>query len=166
MKAFFAALSLAGAIQGGPASAQTAAGHAPAPSPLLGSWAVDVSRLPVPPGARPKSVTITFSDAGDGKWTTRVDIFGGDGSERHIVSTYSLDGTPAPVEGDQGEADIGAVKTPAPDVMVVTLGKAGNPASTRVYTVAPDGKTMIETTAATGADGRPAMRTNYFTRIE
>ncbi|HEX3676674.1 MAG TPA: hypothetical protein VHU79_04690, partial [Sphingomicrobium sp.] len=57
-------------------------------SPLLGTWAVEVSRLPVPPQARPKSVTIEFGESAAGKWTTQVDILGGDGSKRHIASTY------------------------------------------------------------------------------
>jgi hypothetical protein len=161
MKVFFAIFLFAGAIQSTPAFAQSS----PA-SPLLGSWGVDVSRLPMPPGARPKSVTITFSEAGDGKWSTRVDILGGDGSERHITSTYAPDGIAVPVQGDTAEADIGAVKIPASNVMVVALGKGAMPASTRVYTVAADGKSMIETAAYTGDEGKPVMRTNYFTRIK
>jgi hypothetical protein len=159
MKALRAIL-LGSSLLAAPALAQPAAS-----SPLLGSWAVDVSRLPMPPEARPKSVTITFSDAGGGKWTTNVDILGGDGSERHMSSTYALDGTPSGIQGDTSEADVGAVKVPAPNVMVMQLGKGGIPASTRVYAVAPDGKTMIETAAYIGQDGKPLMRTNYFTRV-
>ena len=43
--------------------------------------------------------------------------------------------------------------------------KGGIPASTRIYTVAPDGKTMIETAGYIGEGGKPVMRTNYFKRI-
>ena len=135
-------------------------------SPLLGSWAVDVTRLPMPPEARPKRVTFTFSDAGAGKWMTKVDIFGGDGSERHMVATNPVDGTPTAITGDQMEADSVAAKLPAPNVMVMQLARAGVPASTRVYTVAPDGQTMIETAAYVGSDGKPLLRTNYFNRIK
>ena len=138
---------------------------ASAASPLLGSWSVDVTKLPVPPEARPKSVTMTFSDAGAGKWRTNVDIRGGDGSVRQMTSTYALDGSAAPIEGDQMEADTSAVKLPAPNVMVLALGKGGIPASTRIYTVAPDGKTMTETAVYFGADGKPVMRTNSFNRL-
>jgi hypothetical protein len=157
MKAFLAMLLLMGAMPGH--------ARAWAASPLLGSWAVDVSRLPVPPQARPKSVRITFSDAGGGKWATRVDVLGGDGSERHMRSIYAPDGSATRIEGDTAEADIGAVEIPAPNVLVLALGKGGMPASTRVYTVAPNGKTMIETATSTGDDGKPVMRTNYFTRV-
>ena len=159
MRSFFGILLFAAAIQAAPAMAQTSA------SPLLGTWAVDVRRLPMPPEARPKSVTFTFRDAGAGKWTTNVDIIGGDGSERHMASTYVPDGTASPIEGDKLEADTGAVKIPVPNVMVLELAKGGAPASTRVYTVAADGNTMIETAAYVGGDGKPLMRTNYFTRV-
>jgi hypothetical protein len=120
----------------------------------------------MPPDARPKRVTFTFSDAGAGKWMTKVDIFGGDGSERHMVATNPVDGTPTAITGDQMEADSVAAKLPAPNVMVMQLARAGVPASTRVYTVAPDGQTMIETAAYVGSDGKPLLRTNYFNRIK
>jgi hypothetical protein len=160
MRALFPILIAVALNQSEPALA-----HSAGASPLLGSWAVDVSRLPIPPEARPKSVTMTFSQAGGGKWSTHVDIFGGDGSQRHMTSTYALDGTASPITGDKAEADTSAVKTPAPNVMVLALGRAGIPASTRIYTVAPDGKTMIETAVYFGDDGKPVMRTNYFNRV-
>ena len=158
MKAFFAILLAAGLSHAAPALAQQAP-----PSPLLGSWAVDLERLPMPPEARPKSVTITYGALADGRWQTRVDIIGKD-YENHTAGTYTPDGTPYVVEGSP-EADIAAVKLPAPNVLVMVLGKGGVPASTRIYTVAPDGKTMIETAGYIGADGKPVRRTNYFTRV-
>jgi hypothetical protein len=110
-------------------------------------------------------VTIEFGESPAGKWTTQVDILGGDGSKRHIASTYVPDGTPASIEGDTVEADTAAVKLPAANVMVLALGKGGIPASTRIYTVSPNGAEMTETAVYFGADGKPIMRTNYFTRI-
>lgn len=122
-----------------------------------------MSRLPIPPEARPKSVTITFSDAGKGRWTTQVDIVDAGGAESRAEGTALLDGTPTPVKGSI-EADITAVTMPAPNVMVMQLGKGGIPASTRIYTAAADGKTMVETAAYFENDGRPVLRTNYFKR--
>jgi hypothetical protein len=160
MRTALALLLIASSTSLGAAPADT-----PRSSPLLGTWAVDVSRLPVPPQARPKSVTIEFGESPAGKWTTQVDILGGDGSKRHIASTYVPDGTPASIEGDTVEADTAAVKLPAANVMVLALGKGGIPASTRIYTVSPNGAEMTETAVYFGADGKPIMRTNYFTRI-
>jgi len=153
------ALLLAGLCSAAPAQAQETAA-----SPLLGSWAVDVSRLPVPPEARPKGVTMTFSDAGEGKWTTQVDIVAADGSTSHGTSTYPLDGTAAPVV-DSAEADTSAVTLPVPDVLIMVLGRGGQGGSTRVFTVAADGRAMTETATYYRQDGTPVMRTNHFTRV-
>lgn len=159
MKSRLAILLLAGVLQGAPALARSSAA-----SPLLGSWTVDVSRLPIPPAARPRSVTISFSDGGGGKWTTRVDIVDASGAASHATSSAALDGTAAPVRGSI-EADTVALMLPAPNVLVMDLVKQGIPASTRVYTVAADGRTLTETVAYAGGNGMPMMRTNYFTRL-
>ena len=159
MKAIVSMLLAAVLIHDAPAFARS-----PSASPLIGSWTVDVSRLPIPPAARPKRVTITFGDAGGGKWTTQVDIVDGGGAKSHAVGIAPLDGTPVSVTGSS-EADISAVRMPAPNVLVMQLGKGGIPGSTRIYTVAADGKTMIETAAYFGRDGKPIFRTNYFTRV-
>ncbi|HSX57107.1 MAG TPA: hypothetical protein VLG14_17510 [Sphingomonas sp.] len=160
MKALVATLLLSGVLLATPASTRTA----PLASPLLGSWAVDLSRLPMPPEARPKSVTIRYSDAGGGKWRTNVDVIRPDGSEDHAAGTHALDGTSAPVTGNF-EADTAAARLPEPNVLIMALAKGGIPASTRVYTVAPDGKTMTEV-AVYFRDGQPVMRTNHFTRVK
>ena len=152
-------LLVGAALPAAPTLAQAAARP-----PILGAWAVDVTRLPVPPEARPKSVTMTFSDAGAGKYRTNVDIVLADGSESHGSSTYPLDGTAAPVIGSP-EADVSAVIAPEPDVLVMVLGKGGMGGSTRVFTVAGDGGTMTETATYYRQDGTPVIRTNHFTRV-
>jgi hypothetical protein len=159
MKALFSMLLAAVLIHIVPAFACS-----PGVSPLIGSWAVDVSRLPMAPEARPKSVTIKFNDAGCGKWTTQVEIIDAGGTKNHAEATAPLDGTPVSVKGSM-ETDISAVKMPTPNVLVMQLGKGGIPASTRIYAVAADGKTMIETAAYFEKDGRPVLRTSYFTRL-
>ncbi|SFR95080.1 hypothetical protein SAMN05216570_1119 [Dyella sp. OK004] len=159
MKALFAALLIAGVMHNAPALARTSSA-----SPLIGRWTVDVSRLPMPPEARPKSATIAFADAGEGKWTTHVDIVDAGGGESHAVGTTALDGTAAPVQGSP-EADTVALKSPAPNVLVMALAREGVPASTRVYAVAADGKSLVETAVYFGDNGLPIMRTHYFTRV-
>lgn len=158
MKAIFSILLAAVLIQHAPASARSSNA-----SPLIGSWAVDVSRLPMPPAARPKRVTITFGTAAGGRWSTRVDIVDAGGVESRAIGTLPLDGTPVSVTSL--EADISAAKMPTPNVLVMQLGKNGIPGSTRIYTVAADGKTMVETAAYFDKGGKPILRTNYFTRI-
>lgn len=69
MKIFYLIL-LAAAMHGAPAFAETSL-----PSPLIGSWAVDTARLTMPAEARPKSVTITYDDVGDGKTMTETVVY-------------------------------------------------------------------------------------------
>lgn len=159
MKPLFVALLAAMLVHAAPALAQSAGA-----SPLIGSWAVEVSRLPMSPEVRPKSVTIMLSDAGGGKWATQVEVVDAGGAKSHVEGISTLDGTPAPVKGNL-EADLAAAKMPAPSVLIMMLGKGGVPASTRVYTAVADGKSMVETAAYFGQGGRPIMRTNYFTRV-
>lgn len=159
MKAFAVVLLLAGLPPAVPVVAQSPPG-----SPLLGTWAVDVARLPMPAAARPRSVTFVFSDAGGNKLATKVDIVDASGNAIHAASIASLDGTPAPIS-QSPEADTVALKLPAANVLVMDLVKNGVPASTRVYVVAADGRTLTETASYAGGNGLPMMRTNHLTRV-
>lgn len=134
------------------------------PSPLLGQWAVDVTRLPMPPQARPRSVTISFAKTPAGALTTRVEVVDPAGSRVFAEGSTTPDGKPAPVQGNL-EADMAAASMPAPGVLVMQLAKGGQPVSTRVYAVSEDGKSMVETVAYFDSEGRPALRANYFNRL-
>lgn len=159
MKALYAALLSLAATNAAPALAAPSSA-----SPLIGSWAVDTSRLAMPPEARPKSVTISYDDVGGGKWRTNVEVVLPDGKKVQAISTYVPDGTATPVEGNL-EADMAATRLPEPGVMVTALALRGNPGSMRTYTVSADGKTMTETVVYFTAEGVPAMRTNHFNRV-
>ncbi|RST31212.1 hypothetical protein HMF7854_10460 [Sphingomonas ginkgonis] len=145
--------------------AASPASAAPPGSPLLGRWAVEVDRLPLPPAARPKSVTISFAVPARGRLTSEVEIVAPDGSVRRMRSTAALDGPAVSIAGDQTEADSAAVRMPVPGVVVLALGKARHPASTRIYTLARDAATMVETAVSWDDEGRPVVRTNYFRRL-
>jgi hypothetical protein len=144
--------------------AQPAAAATSAKSPFLGTWSVDVAKLPLPPAQRPKGVTMTFSEASGGKWTTTVDIVALDGSVSHSVSTYALDGTPAPIN-DNGEYDHVAITTPLPNVLIMALSKEGTPGTTRVFTILPDANTDVETHVYETADGPLSMKTAVWKRV-
>ncbi|MGF6495486.1 hypothetical protein ABIE56_003685 [Luteibacter sp. 621] len=154
---------LASILAAGLALCVSASATAPAAAPLMGKWAVDTSRLPMAPEARPKSVTITFADAGKDRVSMGVDIVYAPGQEVHSKGVSAVDGKSFTVEGSP-EADAAAWEHPQPNVLVVGLSKGGVPASTRIYTAAPDGKTMTEIVSYYDNDGRPAMRMHYFTR--
>lgn len=133
-------------------------------SPLLGAWAVDTSRLPMAPEARPRSVTITFTEEGKDRLRTKVEVIDPTGGKLEADGVTPLDGTATPVKSNF-EADLSATLMPRPEVLVMQLAKNGKPASTRIYAVGADGKSMIETVAHFDSEGRPVLRKNYFTRL-
>lgn len=131
--------------------------------PLVGSWSLDASLMPEK--ERPQRVTMTFRASQDGKWTTLVEIVAPDGSSRHSESTAAPDGVPVPITGNMDFIDTVALRQPAPDTLVMTLGKAGTRVSTRVYTVAKDLKSMTET-IVWSSDNRQKLETTHFNRID
>lgn len=143
-----------------PATVSSAASQ---PLPLVGRWSLDASEMSEQ--ERPQRVTMTFRAAQGGKWTTRVEIVAPDGTSRHAESTAALDGTPVPVTGNMDFIDSVALRQPAPDTLVMTLGKAGARVSTRVYTVAADRKSMTETIVWSGGN-REKLEATRFNRID
>jgi len=144
--------------------ASAANAESPERSALIGAWAVDVSKLPMPPQARPKRVTIVFDQPERGRWSTKVEVVDASGATHRAEGVNSLDGTPAPVTGGF-ESDIASATMPTPDVLILTLGHDGVPGSTRIYTVVRGGTSMVETSSYFGDDGRPIVRTHYFDRL-
>lgn len=129
---------------------------------LVGSWRLDVSRIPEE--ERPEKVAIKFQLSKDGKWTTVVDIVGRDGSHQHAESTAVPDGRPVAVSGNMPMINTVALRRPEPNTLVMTLGHDGIPLSTRVYTVAKDRNLMTETIIWAGQD-LPKLETTYFSRV-
>lgn len=143
-------------------SPQAASGTAERQPPLVGRWSLDVERIPA--AERPQQVTISFRVSADRKWTTVVEIVGPDGAVRRAESTALVDGVPVPVSGNMGFVDTVSLRQPAPNTLVMSLGKQGVPVSTRVYAVAKDRKSMTETIVWAGG-AMPKLETTYFHRI-
>lgn len=134
-----------------------------AQSPLAGTWSLDTSRMAMPPGQRPKSVTFSFADKSDGTWAIHVDILYATGEQVHSDSRVSPDGTYAPITNSP-EADQVALSHPVPGVLVMALRKGDILVSTRVYAVTSDRNHLVETAVYPGSDNQQVMRTNYFER--
>jgi DNA-binding CsgD family transcriptional regulator len=130
---------------------------------VVGKWSLDVSRLPAE--GRPRSVTLEFRVSDDEVWTGRSDIVTADGSRQHAEATAAADGLLAPLTGNMTFADRVSMRQPAPNTLVLTFTKDGDPVSTRVYTVESDGKAMKETIVWAG-DVTPRMVTTYFHRVD
>lgn len=129
--------------------------------PLVGKWSLDVSRIPAE--ERPRSVTLDFRLSAD-QWTGKSEIVAPDGSRQHAEATGPADGTPVPVTGNMTFADTVSMRQPAPNTLVLTFTKDGEPVSTRVYTIEEDRKSMKETIIWAG-NVTPRMVTTYFKRI-
>ena len=131
-------------------------------SPLAGAWSLDVARIPEE--ERPRSVTIAFAPVADGRWHTEVTVESPDGAIRKAQSTAALDGVAVPVAGSLPGIESVSLRQPDPGTLVMTVGKGGQRVSTRVYTVAADGKSMTET-IVWAAEGMPDMVATTFNRI-
>ena len=134
-------LALAAGYSAMPETAETA--QVAQATPLAGKWSLDVALLPE--NERPEAVTITFTPEVDGRWHTLVWVETRDGGTIKAESSAATDGVPVPVGGNFAEIDSVALRQPAPDTLVMTLSKGGERFSTRVYTVAKDGRSMTET---------------------
>jgi hypothetical protein len=146
----------------------SAGAETPTTSPLLGIWKLDVSKLPLPPGAKPpRSVTLVVAEVGQGRWKTTIDTVNADGTTRHSEATYGIDGTPAAVSDSMGgEVDTVSITRPTPSTLIMGTTLGGNLGTTRVFTVLPDGRHQTETVVWRGDDGKPHTRTNAWTRVE
>lgn len=143
-------------------TAQTATAAPRATSPLAGRWSLDVARLPA--DERPQSVTIAFSPAPDARWSAKVEIVAADGSVSHAESTAAADGIAVPIGGNMAFIDTVSLRQPQANTLVMTLAKNGATVSTRVYTVAKDGKSMTETIVWANGE-MPEPKVTTFNRV-
>lgn len=153
-------LALAAGTTALPDAAETT--QAAAAAPLAGTWSLEVAKIPE--DERPRAVTIAFAPGTDGRWRTVVTIETPDGGLLKAESTAAPDGVAVPVTGSMHGIDSVSLRQPEANTLVMTLGKDGQRVSTRVYTVAADGRTMTET-IAWAAGGMPEIVTTTFNRL-
>jgi len=128
---------------------------------LLGTWMVDVSKLTTP--EPPASVTMVLAEAGDGAYTMTIDIVARDGTRLHSGGTFTPGGGTFAVQGSN-ELDIVTFSMPSKNILVMGAGLAGHPSHTRIWSLADDGKHMIETIVG-HIDGKtPHIRTVTWNR--
>ena len=143
------------------ASSVTASGAEP--HKLIGTWMVDLSRVDQP--NPPKSVTLTLVAADAGAYKMTVDIEAPDGQVMHAEAESALkpDGTAVRVKGSQ-DVDVVTFSMPNSRTLVMGGGFQGHPSSSRVWTLADDGKEMIEIAIRHLPDGTPYLRKFYWKR--
>lgn len=128
---------------------------------LTGTWVVDVSKIEQP--NPPKSVTLTLAEADAGTFSMSIDIETPDGKIMHAGGVFKPDGTAVRVQGSM-DVDVVSMTMPNSRTLVMGGGFGGKPSSSRVWTLADDGKEMVEIAIRHLPDGTPYMRKFYWKR--
>jgi hypothetical protein len=131
------------------------------PHELAGTWVVDVSQIDQP--NPPKSVTMTLAEADAGSFTMSIDIESPDGQIMHAGGVFKPDGSASRVQGSM-DVDVVAMTMPNSRTLVMAGGFGGKPASSRVWTLADDGKGMVEIAIRHLPDGTPYVRKFHWQR--
>ena len=131
------------------------------PHELAGTWVVDVSRIEQP--NPPKSVTLTLAEADAGNFKMSIDIETPDGQIMHAGGMFKPDGSAVRVQGSM-DVDVVSMTMPNSRTLVMGGGFGGKPASSRVWTLADDGKEMVEIAIRHLPDGTPYVRKFHWKR--
>jgi hypothetical protein len=131
------------------------------PHQLAGTWVVDVSQIEQP--NPPKSVTMTLAEADAGTFRMSIDIEAPDGKVMHAEGAFKPDGIAVRVQGSM-DVDVVSMTMPNSRTLVMGGGFNGKPSSSRVWTLADDGKEMVEIAIRHLPDGTPYMRKFRWTR--
>ncbi len=135
---------------------------AQAPKGLVGTWKLDVAKSKFSPGPAPKSMTVTYSAAGDGLKIV-VDLVPGDGPAQHWEMSGGYDGKDNPVTGNPN-ADTISMKRIDDANGESTFKKGGKTTSVNTRALSADGKTLTIVSKGTTADGKPRLDTQVFTK--
>ena len=135
---------------------------AQAPKGLAGTWKLDAAKSKFSPGPAPKSMTVTYTPAGDGVKIV-VDVTPGDGPAQHWEMSGAYDGKDNPVKGNPN-ADTISMKRIDDLQGESTFKQAGKVTSTNTRTLSADGKTLTIVSKGTTADGKPRLDTQVFTK--
>ena len=127
--------------------------HAQAPKGLIGTWKLNPTKSKYSPGPAPRSMTITYSAAGDGVKIV-VDVTPAEGAAQHWEMTASYDGKDHPVTGNP-DADTISMKRVSDTKGESTFKKGGKVMAVNARTLSADGKTLTIESKGTTSDCKP-----------
>ena len=136
--------------------------NAQAPVPGLATWKLNVAKSKFSPGPAPKSLTVTFSAAGQGVKAV-IDGVAPDGTKIHWEYTANFDGKSYPVTGN-GDGDMVVMKRVDANTIETAYTLKGKPTVVNRRTVSADGKTMTVTSTGTNAQGQKVNNMQVFER--
>ena len=133
---------------------------AQAPKAIAGTWKLNLAKSKFNPGPAPKSMTVTYSPAGD---TVKIEVHAvpATGAAEHWVMSGGYDGKDNPVTGNS-MADTVAFKRIDDTTGESVFKKAGKVTSTNTRVLSADGKVLTITSKGTTADGKPRTDVQVF----
>ena len=136
--------------------------HAQAPKSLIGTWKLNLAKSKFSPGPAPKSMTITYSAAGEGLKIV-VETTPATGAAQHWEMSGNYDGKDNPVTGNP-DADMISMKRIDEHRGESVFKKGGKVMATNERVISADGKTLTITSKGTTADGKPRHDVQVFER--
>ena len=136
--------------------------NAQAPKGLIGTWKLNAAKSKFSPGPAPKSMTLTYSAAGEGLKIV-VDIAPAEGASQHWEMTANYDGKDYPVTGNP-DADMISMKSIDDHHGESVFKKGGKVMATNSRVLSADGKTLTITSKGTTSDGKPRHDVQVFER--
>ena len=130
------------------------------PKGLAGTWKLNLAKSKFNPGPPPKSMTVTYSPAGEGTKIV-VDVTPADGAAQHWEMMATSDGKEHPVKGNPN-ADTVSYKLVDDRTGESTFKKAGKVTATNTRVLSADGKTLTITSKGTTLDGKPRTDVQVF----
>jgi hypothetical protein len=130
------------------------------PKGLMGTWTLNSAKSRFSPGPPPKSMTITYSPAGDGVKIV-ADLIPADGAAQRWEMAGNYDGKENAVTGNPN-ADMVTFKVVNDRTSVSTFKKGGKITATNTRVLSADGKTLTVTSKGTTVDGKPRNDVQVF----
>jgi hypothetical protein len=123
---------------------------------LMGTWKLNTARSKFTPGPAPKSMTVVYSAAPEGRMSIVVDLTPAEGASLHWEVTVADDGKDYPVKGNPN-FDTLSFSRIDDHTSETIFKKNGKVIATNTRTLSADGKTLTITNKGTTADGKPRI---------
>lgn len=127
---------------------------------IAGTWKLNVAKSKFSPGPAPKSMTVTYTPAGD-TMKIVVDMVPADGAAQHWEMSGKYDGSDGKITGNPN-ADTVSFKRIDANTAESTFKLKGKVTATNHRSLSADGKTLTIVSKGTTPDGKPRMDTQVF----
>jgi hypothetical protein len=134
---------------------------AQAPAAMMGTWKLNTAKSKFTPGPAPKSTTLVYAPAPEGRISIVVDVTPAEGAAMHWESVVADDGKDYPLKGNPNADSISYKRVDAL-TGTTTWKKDGKVTGTNTRKLSADGKTLTITSEGTTPDGKPRIDVQVF----